>query len=49
MDKKLDSKNDEVSKLTKEKLKIEHQINQLKMQSITSELDGKKIEEKTTL
>lgn len=43
LDKKLDSKSDEVSKLTKEKLKLEHQINQLKMESITQELsDGKK-------
>ena len=31
LDKKLDAKNDEVSKLTKEKLKLEHQVNQLKM------------------
>ena len=35
LDKKLGNKNDELSKLTKEKLKLEHQINQLKMQSIT--------------
>jgi hypothetical protein len=34
MDEKLDAKNAEVSKLMKEKLKLEHQLNQLKVKQI---------------
>lgn len=51
LDKKLDFKSDEVSKLTKEKLKLEHQINHIKMESITQELaDGRKsADEKSAL
>jgi hypothetical protein len=38
MDEKLDSKNSEVSKLMKDKLKLEHQMNQIKLKSIKDEL-----------
>lgn len=38
IDKKLDSKNNEVSKLTKQKLKLEHIINQQKVKEISDEL-----------
>lgn len=34
MDSKLDSKNDQLSKLTKLKLKLEHQVNQLNLKLI---------------
>lgn len=34
MDERLDAKNSEVSKLMKEKLKLEHQINQIKVKAI---------------